>query len=676
MIDVQEHWYDDDPGLGPPDVKTALRGVEYFFLGNGLIQAAVQWGRGGEGTPLGLLLMDPEFLGKKREALTMDPSDGLAGTSLEIRDDGGRVFRPEPGGLAVSWGRMDDVPAVRAEWEGGGVAVAERFFVPDRDRPALAREVGLANRSGRTVTLRVRTGLLQEAVERPVVLGPGEEGSLFFAYLLQAEARRARVEAREVISPAAATRAHWNFLARVSFGHPLLDHYFRAAEAQLPAAVSRSGRVDGSIWQYNREWVRDQSVVAEALAIVGESGLARTMFDRLFTKFVTREGDTVDSSEKRAPDEVELDQGGFLLRAFRNYVLWTGEVDLLRMHWDKVVAAAEFPLRPVFRHEPSGLLANRREFWERHRVHGIEAGIELAHQLYESVGLSAAASLARMAGHPDKAALWEGEAARVKRAVLEDPDFRLADDRGFIKRRGLDGRVQERVFARPEADLPAGVPLVAEKEHFLNPDTSAALPVALEFVPPDSPLAALTLSSVETLWNQAWTGGGYGRYHYTSEPDSAGPWPFPSLFVARAAVEAGDFGKAWRVLEWLGTLPGAKAGAWFEFYGNRVAPPFPQVGIIPWTWAEMVLLLVHHVLGLRPEEDGIRVRPRLLPGMGRIEASFPVRRGRLELDLAEGDGSTRWSFTSDGDILRRSDREAMLKYPSGTIRLAAVPLGF
>jgi hypothetical protein len=60
MINVQEHFYDDDPSIGPPDVRTVLRGVNYFFLGNGLIQAAVQLAPQGEGTPLGLLIMDPE----------------------------------------------------------------------------------------------------------------------------------------------------------------------------------------------------------------------------------------------------------------------------------------------------------------------------------------------------------------------------------------------------------------------------------------------------------------------------------------------------------------------------------------------------------------------------------------------------------------------------------------
>jgi hypothetical protein len=102
MIDVKEHYYEDDPGVGPADVRTRLRDASYFFLGNGLIQAAVQLAPAGEGTPLGLLIMDPERLGKKREALTMDPETGLLGTMLEIETEGGRLVA-SAAGLRVAW---------------------------------------------------------------------------------------------------------------------------------------------------------------------------------------------------------------------------------------------------------------------------------------------------------------------------------------------------------------------------------------------------------------------------------------------------------------------------------------------------------------------------------------------------------------------------------------------
>jgi hypothetical protein len=85
MVDVAEHVYDDDPGRGHPDVRTRLAGANYFLLGNGLIQAAVQHAPRGEGTALGLLIMDPDHLRKKRDALTMHPGSGLETSVVHLR---------------------------------------------------------------------------------------------------------------------------------------------------------------------------------------------------------------------------------------------------------------------------------------------------------------------------------------------------------------------------------------------------------------------------------------------------------------------------------------------------------------------------------------------------------------------------------------------------------------
>ena len=52
MIDVKEHIYTDDPKVGHVDVRTRMKDAIYFFLGNGLIQAAVQIAPSGEGSPL------------------------------------------------------------------------------------------------------------------------------------------------------------------------------------------------------------------------------------------------------------------------------------------------------------------------------------------------------------------------------------------------------------------------------------------------------------------------------------------------------------------------------------------------------------------------------------------------------------------------------------------------
>ena len=86
MIDVQEHIYDDDPNKGHPDCRTFLKDVSYFFIGNGLVSAAVQYSPSGEGSPYGLLVMNPEELKKKREALSFDENHGFEKTMLSFSD--------------------------------------------------------------------------------------------------------------------------------------------------------------------------------------------------------------------------------------------------------------------------------------------------------------------------------------------------------------------------------------------------------------------------------------------------------------------------------------------------------------------------------------------------------------------------------------------------------------
>ena len=84
MIDAREHFYDEDPSLGHPEVRTRLGDVSYFFLGNGRITAAVQVCRGDMGTPVGLIVMNTEKPGKKRDSLTLDPESGLDETMIRI----------------------------------------------------------------------------------------------------------------------------------------------------------------------------------------------------------------------------------------------------------------------------------------------------------------------------------------------------------------------------------------------------------------------------------------------------------------------------------------------------------------------------------------------------------------------------------------------------------------
>ncbi len=184
MIDVKEHFYDDDPSRGHADVRTRLKDASYFFLGNGLIQAAVQIFPSGEGTPVGLLIMDPERLAKKREALTMSHQSGLEHTLVHILS-GKSSFTCRDGNVHACWTNADSVPAVHVSWRSMAFDVDEFFFCCELSKPVLVREVRVKNLQKRPATVLVKTGCLDCFVEKRVALKGGEEGLYW-----EAEARR------------------------------------------------------------------------------------------------------------------------------------------------------------------------------------------------------------------------------------------------------------------------------------------------------------------------------------------------------------------------------------------------------------------------------------------------------------------------------------------------------
>ncbi len=661
MIDVKEHFYDDDPAKGHPDVRTQLKDVSYFFLGNGHIQAAVQIAPSGEGTPVGLLIMNPEHLGKKREALTCDPDSGLENTMIRLLS-APAAKTTGTGSLEAGWLEEYEFPVVHILWQVGNFRVAEFFYCPDLSHPVIMREVRLKNITNLTIQARLKTGVLDKTIDEEFSLEPEGIKKVFLRYTLNSSGKHVILDLVPEAGVGRKALQYWKEKACASFGSPILDHYFTASQFQLPAVISKSGKVDGSIWQHNRERARDQAMIAVGLTISGHHEIAYRILNRLLEEFVTEKGDIIDSSEERGSDEVELDQNGVLLFALKNYVLWTDSQELITKHWNKIEAAAEFPLSDVFLHKRSGLLANRKEYWGRNQAHGIVKGMELVHQLFAAIGLSAASTLAFSVSRKREALRWEEEARRIKSAMLDDARYRLVDSRGFIKRRSDDGLIQEIIKPLPKAKLSEGVPLSSRSEHRLNPDASSVLPIAMRFISPDSPLASLTLDSVEKLWNQAWKDGGYGRYHVSSEPDSPGSWPFPSLFIARSYVETGNFEKVWRILQWLNKVPGALSGSWFEYYGQRLAPHFSQVGITPWTWAEMLILLIHHIIGIQPDVDHLRLRPKLIPGIEKITASFPLRDRKINIEIKSGRKKRSYGFRSNGKIIQSSEKEAHISY--------------
>ncbi len=664
-MEASEHFYSDDPANGHPDVRTALAGVDYYFLGNGHITVAIQVCASGEGTPLGVLLMSPEVFGPKRKAWSLDPQTGLSATMVELLVQG-EVIVALPSQVSAVWEEQDHVPVVRAAWGSKNFEVFERLYCPDRTHPRLIRTLTLKNISAQTQTVSVQTGVLAHQIKKDFTLAGGAEQTCSCEYRLVADGpSHFMVQLNWIEQPviAAEALAYSQQIATLHSDSSVLNHLYRTAPHQLQATIAASGRSDASFWQYNLEWVRDQAMLVLGLTYSGQFELARTMLKRLLQELVTAAGDAVDSSRVRPPEEVELDQNGALLHTLRSYVDWTGDLDLVRTHWPRIRAVANFPLKPVFRHPETFLLHNQREYWERHRLFGIEDGMELAYQLYPALGLSDASYLAHLLGYAQEADNWKKSAEAIKHAMLHDAKYALIENGRFIKRRKVSGDIQVEISLRDPEAFPASIPLRQPGPHYLNPDSSAALPIALEFIDPRSELARNTLADLEQLWNSHWEIGGYSRYHVTSEPDSPGPWPFASLFIARAYFESGNDEKVWRVLNWLMAAPGSKAGTWFEFYGPRPIPPCPQIGIIPWTWAEIITLFVHHMLGIRPSWQNLRLRPRLLQGVNRMETELRVRNIRLKMNIERVQDAQAQGFWINGRPRAFSPEGVTLPWP-------------
>lgn len=665
MVDVQEHIYYDDPTVGHPDVRTRLKNASYFFLGNGMIQLAIQWSPEGEGSTYGLVFMDPNELTPKRDALSFEESTGFGHSMLSIREEN-QVS--EPGQCAVEWDPASVVPTVIVSWRWKDYRVSERFYCQDMDEPELFRIIEIENHGSDSSQLILQTELPESKISVEKEIQSGDVSHIVISYRFEAGQIRMSV----VKKPAGNDSAMDYWMKRpsdVDFGDPLLNHLFKTSVMQLPATISQKGVVDASIWQYNREWVRDHSFMVVGLTLSGHHERARSLLRRLFSEFVSDEGSCVDSSEKRDSDDVELDQNGALVWALHQYVLWTGDTALVKSIWPLVKKTVLFPFQETFYHQPSGMLVNCREYWERHRVFGVKDGIELMYQVFPVIGLQSAVALALIIGQDEDVNEWERMADTLKENILSHPTYKMVDEQGFIKRRRVDGSVQDEICPETDSGLPYGVPLKEDRIHKLRPDTCAALPISLGFVDAQSDVARATLVSLEKLWNEEWAIGGHGRYASSSEADCAGPWPIGSLLVAKAALEAGDSANVWRTLRWMNTLTGSAAGSWFEMYGNRISPPYAQVGLLPWTWGEILMLFVQHMMGFRPFKDGIEIRPRILTGLLEVKGRIPFRGKHIYFQMTVCDDLKDDTFIVNGISYDSNDGVIRVQYKGRDIEL-------
>ncbi len=652
----------------PRDYYTNKAGAEYLFLGNGLIMAALQTSPSDEaGTHCGMLLMSAEHFARKNTTYLYHPERGLHHSPFCAIVDG-KLHSPIFATSRVHWEYPGNIPTVVIDWAVGAIVIREELMCPSNDAVIL-----------RTVTVE-NTGSIPHEVTGRLLLYPNlgffdeyhvdrehftlramgyqtlelfatnatsagdrfidvdfeelyPKGKKSSTFILTLNYPRKEFEDRGLAAVMEETRKYWSQCSQFDFDDASLNHLFLTSRSGIRAAVARSGKLDGGIWQYNMEWVRDQSMIAAAASMTGQLEIATAMLNRILSLSVNEDGRTADASRHRTPDTIELDQNGELIYGLYMNWVWSGSDAILKLYWEKIKKVAGYAIQQPFLDPESGLVKNKREYWERDPSFGVKEGFELAYQFWNIVGLELASSMASYMKDDALAEKWLQASSKMKRSFLEHPRYSLVEEGKFIKRRLTTGEIQRTLEPLDRKTMPPGMPLSVEKVSFCEPDSANVYPIIFEMVDPGGSVAGKTLESIEELWNQRWDIGGYGRYHVTSEPDSPGAWPIATLFIMRAYQEAGNNEKVRRALDWMSTVQGGKAGAWQEFYGQRPVPPLPPVGILPWTWAEIILFFVHHVVGIRPAADKLRIRPKLIAGMNEIQGDAVVHDHRVHVAI-------------------------------------------
>ncbi len=657
-------------------------GREYFVLRSGRAKLVAQADTSGQIPGFLFLLFDAEDnhqSGRKARAFHFANGDGFLRTALEV-EFGGFAFTALGFQTQTRWCDEDGIPAVEATWWAGGLRVTERLLALEAPGLFMRRieltsaDLGSAEQvttrlslppgqyhernhwlvlangrfpfaiTGKGARLNTDRGVIEMG---PFPIEPGQ--SLRIDTLLSAGADLTT----DVDAAIAETRQTWLRSATITAGDNTAREIFTKARYGLPAMVATNGVMDAGIFEYGAQWVRDTSNTLLGLVHAGQFELARAGLDHILKSMVKDDGGTMIDNGYASPDREQFDQMGELMHALKAYRDWSGDESLLVEHRSKLLAVIERPLRDEFRH-PSGLLHNRREFWERTTADGCE----LAYQTYVVLGLRDAASLAAPLGAEDRATRWREEAARILDAMLHHPSMALVKQGRLIKRRAVNGDwVKTLDYPSRYADAPQKT----ERVHLAEPDATLALPIAYGLIDPQSDLARRTLDEAGHLWNARWFGGGYERYHSSGQCDQPGPWTLACCFMLRALHDAGQYDLSRRVLEYMNTVQGGRTGAWFEEVPLARGQAATS-GLLPWVSGELSLFSVRHLLGVHFEDDRLALRPALYPDSPAVTASLRFRNARLDLEIPRP-GRLRGALVNGRNIA--ADRDGVLRLPAG-----------
>ena len=613
-------------------MNSFLPGREYFFLRSGNLKMVIQADKSGTAPAFTYLLFDAENPGqtaRKINALNYIPGTNFSQTALKVIL--GKVpFSSLGHNSEAKWVTRNGSPAVELKWWAGGIRVTETFSVA-RKPGLFSQHISLANSDlAGNDTLSI-AGIDGYTDSGPIPLKLGETVTLD----------------RDISFPGFDNLVNQKVLpnkrSSVSTSDSLVYSLYRNASYSLPGMVAENGRMDAGVFEYGNQWVRDGSNVAMGLIYSGSFESAKGVLTYILSDLVSDEGTTVIAGGFDEPDREEFDQMGVLMNCLKLYYDWTGDKSLLSAYQKKIQKLIERPLNPAFR-DSTGMVHNRREFWER----TFSDGYELAYQTYMIQGLRDAADLSGILGVPEKAAGWRKEANRFLNAMLHHPFFSLVDQNALIKRRNITGDIADHTQGRANA-YTFDAPIQTEFAHRLNPDATYALPIMLGIIDPRSSLALNSLDKLETIWNSRWNKGGYERYHSSSQLDQPGPWTFGTAFIARAQHDAGLLDRSRRSLQWLNNIQGGNAGAWFEELPlNR--SQIPVCGIVPWTSAEVTSFVIRHWLGVKVSGEFLVIRPNLYPKTKSVAADLRFRSARLKIGI--NPDSMKQGITVNGKLIK------------------------
>jgi len=648
--------------------QSYLFGREYYVLRSGRAKMIIQADKVSLGPAFSYMLFDAQNTSqtsRKKKAFNYNEDKGFYSSALEVKMKD-FSFTALGQNTTTRWITEEGIPCVEATWWASGIKVRE-VIMPVSDgifkrtitlesadlvaadtvdvKASVSEPATIAKNNVLVVEKKEASVSLTVKGEYPVHVSPSKEnldiGPLVFmpggkkvieTYLIvdipgaSGKIQVEKASSIENIIPDEKKRASvkWENSNTIATGDSIVDHMYDACRFILPGYISDEGKMDAGIFEYGNQWVRDASNTALGVIHAGEFELARDVLNHILETMITDNGTTMIADEFANPDREQFDQMGELVHALKCYVDWTGDASLVSEYKEKIVAMIERPLSPVFR-DSTGMVHNRREFWER----TFDDGYELAYQTWMIQGLRDAADLSEYLGTEQKSAYWRKEADRIQKSMLTDPEFALVDNGHLIKRRNVTGFIADTIHFKGWVK---GAPASVESCSRLMPDATMALPIAMDLVDPKSDLSENTLSELEKLWNRRWSMGGYDRYNTSSQGDQPGPWTFATAFIMRAQHEAGQLDKSRRSLEWLFNNAGGQTGAWLE--------EIPVIknweccsGLIPWTTAEVSYFVIHHLFGIKFTGTQMVIKPALYKTNSSVKANIRYRKGRIDLEI-------------------------------------------